>query len=169
MASMASWPGEPEGPPVRRRLRDTDPDGSRPRSQCQMEVVGPGQVVTVPVGSWVIVEVILHSKSDMRSPEHMTAAARFPPLDFHLYGHAFLRIFININNEKVSFRDFYRRVSSREHFKKRIVSMKGLREFRCSEGSENEGWSRGAWGGEGRPGPARTPIRPGPVFFLRNG
>ncbi len=40
-------------------------------------------------------EVILHSKSDMRSPEHMTAAARSPPLDFHLQGHARLRIFIN--------------------------------------------------------------------------
>ena len=116
----------------------------------------------------------MHSKSDMRSPEHMTAAARFPPLDFHLHGHACLRIFININNEKVSFRDFYRRVSSREHFKKRIVSMKGLREFRCSEGSENEGWSRGAWGGSrgvgvtgggsARPGPDPHPARPS--FFL---
>ena len=127
--------------------------------------------------------MILHSKSDMRSPEHMTAAARFPPLDFHLHGHAFLRIFIDINNEKVSFRDFYRRVSSREHFKKRIVSLKGLREFRCSEGSENEGWSRGAWGGGhggggrgggvggGGVGPARSGPAPVPAqfFFMRNG
>ncbi len=50
----------------------------------------------------------MHSKSDMRSPEHMTAAARFPPLDFHLQGHAGLRIFILIYNEKMYFRDFYR-------------------------------------------------------------
>jgi hypothetical protein len=64
----------------------------------------------------------------------------------------------------VSFRDFYRRVSSREHFKKRIVSMKGLREFRCSEGSENEGWSRGAWGGG--VGPARPGPPPGPAHFF---
>jgi hypothetical protein len=67
----------------------------------------------------------------------------------------------------VSFRDFYRRVSSREHFKKRIVSMKGLREFRCSEGSENEGWSRGAWGGvTGGVGPARPGPPSGPAHFF---
>ena len=33
-----------------------------------------------------VYEVILHSTFDMRSPEHMTAAARFPPLDFHPKG-----------------------------------------------------------------------------------
>jgi hypothetical protein len=45
----------------------------------------------------------LHSKPDMRSPEHMTAAARFPPLDFHLKGHAGQRIFIHIYNEETFF------------------------------------------------------------------
>ena len=90
----------------------------------------------------------------------MTTAGRFPPLDFHLMGHD-ARGFSYTYNEKKYFRDFQRRVSYREHFKKRVVSLKGLRGFRCSEGSEKEGRSRG---GGVRPGPVSHPARPG--FFV---
>ncbi len=104
----------------------------------------------------------LHSNFGKRSSEHMTTAGRFPPLDFHLTGHD-ARGFSYTYNEKKYFRDFQRRVSYREHFKKRVVSLKGLRGFRCSEGSEKEGRSRG-----GGFGPARSRTRPGPVFLLHN-